>query len=164
MLISDYLAAALPSGAGAGDSPAAASAKPSARFHAGSASAMAESASAVGAQETAQQTTQDAKLKKAAGDFESILLASLWKSMKHSFSPEGSDDDSDPAHGTLDDWSIEIMAGAVGRAGGLGLGKLVLEHLEPGNQENTIPAAEAKMRGRGREKISKTPPADPENH
>ena len=69
------------------------------------------------------------KLKKAAGDFESILLASMWKSMKQSFGT--SEADADPAHGTLDDWGIELMSGAVGKAGGLGLGKLLLEHFQP---------------------------------
>jgi Rod binding domain-containing protein len=73
---------------------------------------------------------EEAKLKKAAGDFESILLASMWKSMKQTFAaPE--DDQSDPAQGTLSDWGIEVMSGAVGKAGGLGIGKLILKHLEP---------------------------------
>ena len=73
---------------------------------------------------------EDQKLKKAAGDFESILLASMWKGMKNSFG--SSDNDStDPAHGTLEDWGIEIMSGAVGKAGGLGIGKMILNHLEP---------------------------------
>jgi Rod binding domain-containing protein len=70
------------------------------------------------------------KLKKAAGDFESILLASLWKSMKQSFG-KSQEAETDPAHGMVDDWSIEVMAGAVGKAGGLGIGKLILKHLEP---------------------------------
>ncbi len=70
-----------------------------------------------------------AKLKKAAGDFESILLASMWKGMKKSFgTPEASED---PAHDTLDDWGIELLSGAVGQAGGLGIGKLLLAHLQP---------------------------------
>ena len=71
------------------------------------------------------------KLKKAAGDFESILLASMWKSMKQSFGTSDAEGDADPAHGTLEDWGIEIMSSAVGRAGGLGIGKLILKHLEP---------------------------------
>jgi Rod binding domain-containing protein len=70
------------------------------------------------------------KLRKAAGDFESILLASMWKSMKQSFGSSESDD-SGPAHGTLDDWGIEIMSSAVGKAGGLGIGKMILKHLQP---------------------------------
>lgn len=75
-------------------------------------------------------SADEAKLKKAAGDFESILLASMWKGMKQSFG--SSETDTDPAHGTLDDWGIEIMSGAVGRAGGLGIAKLLLAHLDPG--------------------------------
>jgi Rod binding domain-containing protein len=74
------------------------------------------------------------KLEKAAGEFESILLASMWKGMKQSFGT--TDDESDPAHGTLDDWGIEIMSGAVGKAGGLGIGKLILKHLEPALESN----------------------------
>lgn len=69
------------------------------------------------------------KLQKAAGDFESILLATLWKGMKAGLG--GDESDSDPAHGTLEDWGIEIMSTAVGRVGGLGIGKLILEHLDP---------------------------------
>lgn len=75
------------------------------------------------------RAAEEQKLKNAAGEFESILLANLWKSMKQSFGSQ--ETDSDPAHGTLDDWGIEIMSSAVGKAGGLGLGKLILEHLAP---------------------------------
>ena len=84
----------------------------------------------------------EAKLKKAAGDFESILLASMWKGMKQSFG--SSETDADPAHGTLDDWSIEIMSGAVGRAGGLGIAKLLLAHLDPAQKS---PVAKAPVGG-----------------
>jgi Rod binding domain-containing protein len=70
------------------------------------------------------------KLRQAAAEFEGMLLSSLWKSMKSTFaSPD--DDSTDPAHDTLDDMSIEAMSNAVGKAGGLGLGKLILKHLEP---------------------------------
>jgi len=80
------------------------------------------------------------KLEKAAGEFESILLASMWKSMKQSFG--ATDDASDPAHGTLDDWGIEIMSGAVGKAGGLGIGKLIVKHLEPALEANPQPSTQ----------------------
>jgi Rod binding domain-containing protein len=73
---------------------------------------------------------EERKLKKSAGDFESILLASMWKGMKQSFGPSETED-SDPAKGTLDDWGIEVMSSAVGKAGGLGIAKLILKHLEP---------------------------------
>ena len=37
----------------------------------------------------------------------------------------------------IEDWGIEVMAGAVGKAGGLGIGKMILKHLEPAlDQEN----------------------------
>jgi len=70
------------------------------------------------------------KLRQAAAEFEGMLLSSLWKSMKSTFAT-GDDDSADPAHDTLDDMSIQAMSNAVGKAGGLGLGKLILKHLEP---------------------------------
>ena len=83
-----------------------------------------------GPQQKKADSPEEAKLKKAAGDFESILLASMWKSMKQTFgAPEA--DESDPAQGTLSDWSIEVMSGAVGKAGGLGIGKMIMQHLQP---------------------------------
>jgi len=84
----------------------------------------------LGSSSETTDSPEERKLKKAAGDFESILLASMWKSMKQSFGATDTDD-SDPAHATLDDWGIEIMSSAVGKAGGLGIGKLILKHLEP---------------------------------
>jgi Rod binding domain-containing protein len=81
---------------------------------------------------------EERKLKKAAGDFESILLASMWKSMKQSFG-DSDTDQSDPAHGTLEDWGIEVMSSAVGKAGGLGIGKLILKHLEPLVEGQNLP-------------------------
>jgi Rod binding domain-containing protein len=69
------------------------------------------------------------KLRQAAGEFESMLLANLWKSMKSTFA--SSDDSDDPAHETLEDMGIQAMSSAVGKAGGLGLAKLVIKYLEP---------------------------------
>lgn len=83
---------------------------------------------------TSGDSQEQQKLQKAAGEFESILLASMWKGMKQSFGD--TEDASDPAHGTLDDWGIEIMSGAVGKAGGLGIGKLIMKHLEPDLEAN----------------------------
>jgi len=75
-------------------------------------------------------SVQEQKLRKAAAEFESVLLSSFWKSMRESFaSPE--DDSSDPAHETLEDWGIQAMTDAVGKAGGLGIGRLILKELEP---------------------------------
>jgi len=74
---------------------------------------------------------QEAKLKKAGAEFESIMLSTFWKSMKGSFGDED-EDSTDPAHDTLEDMGIQAMSTAVGRAGGLGLSKLILRHLDPG--------------------------------
>jgi Rod binding domain-containing protein len=69
------------------------------------------------------------KLRKAAGEFESILLESLWKSMKETFAdPE---EDADPTLKGFDDWGIQAMARAVGDSGGLGIKNLILKYLEP---------------------------------
>jgi Rod binding domain-containing protein len=80
---------------------------------------------------TSSPSLADAKLRKAAAEFEGMLLSSLWKSMRFTFASPDSDESTDPAHDTLNDLSVQTMAGAVSKAGGLGLGKLILKHLEP---------------------------------
>jgi len=79
-------------------------------------------------------TPAERKLHKAAAEFESLLLSNLWKSMKSSLASTDSDSDSDSddaGHETLEELGIESMSSAVGKAGGLGIGKLILKHLEP---------------------------------
>src|SRR5439155_22363495 len=74
-------------------------------------------------------TPSGRKLRKAAAEFEAQLLSSLWKSMKTSFT--SSDDDStDPAKQSLEEWGIDAMCNAVGKAGGLGIGKQIVHALE----------------------------------
>ena len=75
-------------------------------------------------------SVKEQKLKRAAAEFESILMSTFWKSMKESFgAPE--DESSDPAHGTLEDFGMQAMCEALGKAGGLGIGSLILKQLEP---------------------------------
>jgi Rod binding domain-containing protein len=92
------------------------------------------------------------KLKKAAGDFESILLASMWKSMKQSFKDpnDAGADGADAASGTIEDWGIEVMSGAVGKAGGLGIGNMIIKQLEPATsgQPAAKPAPETNVFGK----------------
>lgn len=71
----------------------------------------------------------DHKLRKAAAEFEGQLLSALWKSMKTSFA-DSSDDSLDPAGQSLEEYGIDAMSQAVGKAGGLGIGKLVVDRLE----------------------------------
>jgi Rod binding domain-containing protein len=72
-----------------------------------------------------------AKLRKAAGEFESILLESMWKSMKDTFSNQDDEENFDPTLRSFDEWGIQAMARAVGNSGGLGIKNLILKHLEP---------------------------------
>ena len=70
------------------------------------------------------------KLRKATQDFEAILLSSWWQSMQESF-PGSLDDDGKPAHGMLQEWSIQVMSSTLAAAGGLGIARLLYRHLEP---------------------------------
>lgn len=74
---------------------------------------------------------QTIKLRKAAGEFESMLLENLWKSMKETFSDHQNDKDADPTLQSFDDWGIHAMAGSVGNAGGLGIKNMIIKYLEP---------------------------------
>lgn len=78
-------------------------------------------------------SVQEHKLRQAAADFESILISTFWKSMKETFSTDG-EDSTDPAHSTFEDMGVQAMAGAMSKAGGLGLGNLILKHLVPALQ------------------------------
>jgi Rod binding domain-containing protein len=85
------------------------------------------------AKEVAMASTPSGhKLRKAAAEFEAQLLSSLWKSMKSSFAPD--DDSSDPGKQSLEEWSIDAMCSAVGKAGGLGIGKSIVRALESKNE------------------------------
>ena len=77
---------------------------------------------------TAQlDTPEQRKLKKAASDFEAMLLAKWWSSMKQS--GLGTDDDSDPGHDTLDQMGMQAMSSAVAARGGLGIASMLVHSL-----------------------------------
>lgn len=88
------------------------------------------------------KSSELAKLTKAAGEFESILLESLWKSMKESFSDP--DEDADPTLKSFDDWGIQAMARAVGNSGGLGIKNMILKYLEPSVASGGGPAVSSR--------------------
>lgn len=73
---------------------------------------------------------QDRKLRRAAGEFEAQLLSSLWKSMKTTFASSDDEDSTDPARQSLEEWGIDAMCNAIGKAGGLGVGKQIVRALE----------------------------------
>jgi Rod binding domain-containing protein len=76
--------------------------------------------------DSAQQLTPARlfKLHKAATEFESMLLANWWKSMKES--GFAADDSTDPGHDTLDQLGIQALSSAVASAGGLGIASMLV--------------------------------------
>lgn len=78
------------------------------------------------AAKTAQGAAPSPKLVKAAQDFEAILLSSWLEKLEASFS--GPNDGSDPAHDTLASMGTQAIASALAARGGIGIGKLLLQH------------------------------------
>jgi len=72
-----------------------------------------------------------AALGKAAGEFEALLLNSLWKSMKETFPrQEGEGEgEEDPILESFDDWGMQALSRAAGSAGALGIKTLIMQHL-----------------------------------
>ena len=69
------------------------------------------------------------KLHQAAQEFESILLASLWRSMQDGpFALPGSSSGS--ARGALQEWGMMAVSSALAASGALGIAQLILRHLE----------------------------------
>jgi Rod binding domain-containing protein len=51
--------------------------------------------------------------------------------MKSTFADDSDNASLDPAHDSLEDWGMQTMSSAVAKAGGIGLGNLILKHLMP---------------------------------
>jgi Rod binding domain-containing protein len=76
-----------------------------------------------------RQALELKKLKKAASEFESMLISSWWNTMKQSGLP-GTDDDTDPGKGTLDQMGINALSSAIANGkGGLGLGNMLVHSM-----------------------------------
>ena len=67
------------------------------------------------------------KLVKAAQDFEAILLSTWLDKLEESYA--GGDDATDPGHGTLAAMGTEAIASALAARGGIGIAKMLLQHL-----------------------------------
>jgi Rod binding domain-containing protein len=68
------------------------------------------------------------KIRKAASEFESLLLANWWNTMKQG-GLSGGEEDSDPGKDTLDHLGIQAMSAAVAKGGGLGIGAMLVRSL-----------------------------------
>ena len=88
----------------------------------------AKSAATAADQKSAKQIRQSLALKKAAEEFESQLLSSLWKSMQGTI--ESPDDSSDPAAGNIQDLQIQALCSGMANGGGIGIAKMITKHLD----------------------------------
>ncbi len=68
------------------------------------------------------------KLRKAAGEFEAILLEKWWSSMKKG-GLSGDEQDSDPGKDTLEEMGLQAMCAAVEKGGGIGIAAMLVRSL-----------------------------------
>ena len=94
------------------------------------------------------------KIRKAASEFESLLLANWWNTMKQG-GLSGGEEDSDPGKDTLDHLGIQAMSAAVAKGGGLGIGAMLVRSLLSKAEHHDAGAASASPAGT-QESISAT--------
>jgi len=68
------------------------------------------------------------KLRKAAAEFEAMLISNWWSSMKNSGMSD-SDDATDPAKGTLDQLGMQAISSAISSGKGFGIGGMLVRGL-----------------------------------
>jgi len=93
------------------------------------------------------------KIEKAAREFESILLGEWLQQAEKSFGTvPGSDPDkdADPGHDQFQSIGCEYLAGALSKAGGIGLAKMITKHLEAvaGTQPTAVAAGDEGNHGK----------------
>jgi Rod binding domain-containing protein len=80
---------------------------------------------------TAADTHQMKKLRKAASEFEAMLISNWWSTMKESGMGD-SEESTDPGKSTLDQMGITALSSAIATGkGGLGLGEMLVKSLLP---------------------------------
>lgn len=81
---------------------------------------------------------EDAKIEKAGKDFESILLGSWLQKAEKSFAsvPGGDEDeDADPGKDQFQSMAMQSLAGSLTASGGIGIAKMITEHLHTAAQQ-----------------------------
>ncbi len=73
---------------------------------------------------------ESGKIQKAGRDFESILLGSWLQGAEASFGSVPGSEDEDEGGEQLKGIAVQQLATALAGAGGIGLGKLIAEHLQ----------------------------------
>jgi len=79
---------------------------------------------------TKQTTAERAdRIRKYAGEFEAMLLANLYKDMQHSLG--GLPTAADPGADAFTDMGVHALATGLVAGGGIGIAKLLIQHLIP---------------------------------
>lgn len=71
------------------------------------------------------------KLKETCQQFESILLADIWKKMASNAREISGKKNEDRPFGALEDLSVEMSAEFLSKSGGVGMGKMLYDSLAP---------------------------------
>jgi Rod binding domain-containing protein len=67
------------------------------------------------------------KIKKAAQEFEGMLISSLWKSMGEDMKDSS---DTDSINSSFTDMGLQAVSSAMAKSGGIGVGRMLLKALE----------------------------------
>lgn len=86
--------------------------------------------SIVNVSSAAHASNAEAKLKKAATEFEAVLLSSWLEKMREGYGLD-SKDDSMPGSDSMTSLATQAVAQALAARGGLGIAKLMYERLRP---------------------------------
>ena len=104
----------------------------------------------VGAAAHAAETPAHRKLRKAAQEFEGILISELLKDFQMGFSSLGA---SAPLTGsdTLNSLGIQALSGAMARQGGFGIAPMLVQQLEPSldRRQHSLGGGKIKTASRG---------------
>ena len=102
---------------------------------------------AAGASASSPETPAHRKLRKAAQDFEAILISQLLGDFKTGFSSLTGDA---PLAGsdTLNSLALQAMSSALASRGGLGIGQMLVRQLEPSLNRGNPNPARAETKGR----------------
>jgi Rod binding domain-containing protein len=87
-----------------------------------------------------QGSQPSSKLKKAAQEFESILLQSWLEKMNQSF--VGASESQDAAHDTVSSLGTQAIASALAARGGIGIARMLLRQLQPADRSVRSPQQE----------------------
>ncbi len=85
---------------------------------------------------------EEAKINKSAKDFESILMGSWLQQAEQSFAsvPGGDgDEDEDPGKDQFQGIAMQALAGSMTKSGGIGIAKMIAEHLHQAANRTSPP-------------------------